>query len=71
MSYVPNTPAERAEMLLAAGMRCIEDLLTTIPQSVRLGRKLDIPAAKSELEVIHALETMADNNKPIIINRVQ
>lgn len=63
MSYVPNTPAERDEMLLAAGKKSMEDLLTAIPQSVRLGRKLDIPAAKSELEVINALEAMADKNK--------
>jgi glycine dehydrogenase subunit 1 len=63
MSYVPNTPAEREEMLLAMGKVCVEDLLVSIPQAVRLDRKLDIPAAKSEIQVMDELETMAEKNK--------
>ncbi|MEI6580140.1 MAG: aminomethyl-transferring glycine dehydrogenase subunit GcvPA [Eubacteriales bacterium] len=63
MSYVPNTPAEREEMLLAMGKTCVEDLLISIPQAVRFGRKLEIPSAKSEIEVMDALEAMAEKNK--------
>lgn len=63
MSYVPNTPAERQEMLLAMGKACLDDLLVSIPQSVGLNRKLEIPDAKSELEVMGELEAMAEKNK--------
>lgn len=62
MSYVPNTPAEQEEMLLAMGKVCIDDLLVSIPQPVRLNRTLDIPAAKSEIEITGELEASAKKN---------
>jgi len=63
MSYVPSTPEERAEMLLAMGKTCMDDLFVAIPQGVRLNRKLKIPAAKSEIEVMCELEAAAEKNK--------
>ncbi len=41
MSYVPNTSAEQQEMLRAVGAASIEDLLTPIPEAVRLKRPLE------------------------------
>ncbi len=63
MSYVPNTPAQREEMLRAMGKSSIEDLLASIPESVRLGRALNLPAAKTEFEVIDELTAIAGKNK--------
>lgn len=63
MSYVPNTLAQREEMLLAMGKTCLEDLFTAIPADVRVDGKLDIPGAQSEIEVLGTLEEMAGKNK--------
>lgn len=63
MSYVPNTPAQREDMLLAMGKTCLEDLFVSIPQSVRVDGKLDIPGAKSETEVLRSFEDMAEKNQ--------
>ncbi len=62
MSYVPNTPAEREAMLRAIGATTIEDLLTPIPDAVRLKRPLDLPAALRETDVRRALTGMAELN---------
>lgn len=43
--YIPNaSPTVKAEMLAAIGAESIEDLLVTIPDKLRLGRPLDLPA---------------------------
>ena len=63
MSYVPNTPTQRDEMLLAMGTNCLEDLFAGIPANVRVEGLLDIPGAKSEIEVLDAFEEMAGKNK--------
>lgn len=63
MSYVPNTPAQREDMLLAMGKTCLEDLFVSIPKSVRVDGQLDIPGAKSEIEVLNSFEKMAGKNQ--------
>ncbi|HZK39665.1 MAG TPA: aminomethyl-transferring glycine dehydrogenase subunit GcvPA [Clostridia bacterium] len=63
MSYVPNTPAQREDMLLAMGKTCMEDLFDSIPASVRVKGELDIPGAKSEIEVLGSFEEMAGENQ--------
>lgn len=63
MSYVPNTPAQREDMLLAMGKTCLEDLFVSIPESVRVESQLDIPGAKSEIEVLGSFEEMAGKNQ--------
>ncbi len=62
MSYVPNTSLEREDMLRALGKARIDELFRSVPPSVRLGRPLNLPAAKSELEVIGAFEKAAAGN---------
>lgn len=62
MSYVPNTPAERQEMLRAIGAESVEDLLTAIPEAVRLRRPLELPRALSEADVRRTLARMAGQN---------
>ena len=62
MSYVPNTPAEQQAMLRAIGATTIEDLLTPIPDEVRLKQPLNLPAALRETDVRRLLVGMAEQN---------
>ncbi len=61
-SYVPNTQAEREEMLKACGFNTIRDMYKDVPESVYLKDLLDLPEGKSELEVRRELEAMAAKN---------
>lgn len=62
MSYVPNTAAQREEMLKKMGMSRIEDLFTTIPKAVRLNSELKLPDAKTEFEVLDELTAISEKN---------
>src|SRR5262249_8117698 len=62
MHYVPNTEAEQREMLHAVGAETIEDLLTPIPEQIRLKRSLDLPPALSEPDVRRVLAGLAEEN---------
>lgn len=50
-SYVPNTPAEREEMLKAIGLESMDQLFADIPADLKLNRPLDLPAPMSEMEL--------------------
>ena len=50
-SYVPNTPAERKEMLKAIGLESMDELFGDIPEDLKLNRPLDLPAPMSEMEI--------------------
>ncbi len=63
MSYVPNTPEEQQAMLEHMGLSSIEDLLSAVPQDVRLQRPLDLPPALSEPDLKRLLMGMAAKNK--------
>ena len=54
MSYVPNTYAQREEMLAEIGKKCIDELFEAIPQDVRI-EKLNLPQGKTEFEVLSEL----------------
>ncbi|HZO89689.1 MAG TPA: aminomethyl-transferring glycine dehydrogenase subunit GcvPA [Chthonomonadaceae bacterium] len=68
-SYVSNTEADRAEMLAAIGVRSLEDLLTPIPESIRLKRDLNLPAALDEAAVIRHLQSLAAQNADLESHR--
>jgi len=46
-SYVPSTPAERQEMLEAIGLSSFAALYADVPESLRLGRELNLPGGMS------------------------
>lgn len=50
-------------MLKEAGFESFEDMLSVIPSEVRLGRELNIPEGKSELEVSREMKKIAAKNK--------
>lgn len=50
-SYVPNTVAERKEMLKTIGLNSMDELFGDIPEELKLARPLDLPAPLSEMEL--------------------
>jgi glycine dehydrogenase subunit 1 len=64
MPYVQHTAADQEEMLRVIGVRSIQDLFTAIPEAIRLGRRLDLPAGQSEYEVLKDLAALGNGNRP-------
>ena len=62
MTYIPNTDADRQAMMEAIGIGSVEELLTVIPNDVRLDGPLDLPPALSELELHDSMGEMASRN---------
>ena len=60
--YLALTDADREAMLEAIGVVSVADLFVDIPEQVRLGRELALPAAASELEVERELAELAERN---------
>ncbi len=62
MRYIPNSSAERAEMLKQIGLDSAAELFRSIPEELLLQRQLDTPAALSEIELLAGFERMAARN---------
>jgi len=58
MTFVPHTDRDRETMLAAIGAERLEDLFADVPEHVRFPA-LDLPAARSELEVERELVAVA------------
>ena len=63
MDFTPHTSDEVLEMLATVGVRDVDGLFAAIPQSVRLGRALDLPAGISEMEAVEDLARLAARNR--------
>ena len=62
MRYLPKSPAERQEMLAAIGVKSVEELFSTIPETYRLKKPLNLPGPLSEPEVIEYFRALAAEN---------
>jgi glycine dehydrogenase subunit 1 len=62
MRYLPKSPAERQEMLAAIGVQSVEELFSTIPETYRLKKPLNLPGPLSEPEVIEYFRARAAEN---------
>jgi glycine dehydrogenase subunit 1 len=62
VGYLALTNVDREEMLRTVGVSSVDELFADIPEEVRLGRPLDLPAAASEIEVERELAELADMN---------
>jgi glycine dehydrogenase subunit 1 len=60
--YTSATPRDRAAMLAAIGAGSAGELFEQVPEPLRLGRPLDLPAGMSEAEVNERLAALAARN---------
>src|SRR5881296_3181427 len=62
MRYIPNSPADRRQMLAEIGRDSIEQLFAGIPEKLRLRHLLDIPQALTEPELVEYFRRRAAKN---------
>jgi glycine cleavage system P protein (glycine dehydrogenase) subunit 1 len=60
--YTSATDRDREEMLAAIGAASVDELFEDVPEGVRLGRPLELPAGKPEAEVYERLAGLAERN---------
>ncbi len=61
--YLPHTDDDRAHMLKSIGVESFEELVSHIPQEIRV-KQLNIPEGLSELELTEHVRKLADRNVP-------
>lgn len=59
MRYIPHSEADIAQMLVSIGETNVEALFKSIPESLRLGRPLNLPDGLSEPELVSRLTQLA------------
>ena len=62
MPYLYNTSEDQRAMLEAIGIKSIDDLFAPIPDELKLGRSLMLPAALSEMELDRHMCDLAASN---------
>jgi len=67
MNYTPHTDEEIREMLTAIGVKSVDELFAVIPESLRPA-SFNLPAGKSEPEVVKHLRLLASRNSTSLIN---
>lgn len=60
--YLPHTEQDIKNMLDTIGLKSIDDLFNDVPESMRMKKELDLPKAKSEIEVRRIIGGMAAKN---------
>jgi glycine dehydrogenase subunit 1 len=61
MTYLPQTNADRAEMLAAIGVGRVEDLFHDVPAACRFP-EINLPEPLSEMEIMAELQAMSEEN---------
>ncbi|MFQ5844526.1 MAG: aminomethyl-transferring glycine dehydrogenase subunit GcvPA, partial [Planctomycetota bacterium] len=62
MDYCPHTDTDIREMLDAVGVSSVDDLFEPVPEALRRREPLDLPPARSELELTRELGAIAVRN---------
>jgi len=62
VDFAPHTDDDDREMLAAVGVDSIDDLFEPIPESVKLGRALDVPPGLDEVELSAHLRELASRS---------
>lgn len=63
MDFLPHTPEDDTTMLQAIGLASMDDLFEAVPESVRLGRDLDVGPALDEISLMSHLRGLAARSK--------
>src|ERR1700686_2801605 len=62
MRYLPKSPADRAAMLKAIGLRSVDELFAPIPAEYRLSRDLKVPRQMAESEIVEWFKERSREN---------
>jgi len=62
MPFIPNTEADRKEMLAQIGVAEFDELIANIPEQIRLKEPLNLPQALSEMDALKELKELALKN---------
>jgi glycine dehydrogenase subunit 1 len=68
MSYIPNSSKIRQRMLEEIGLKDFEEIIKSIPASLRLQRPLNLPPSLSEPELIDEVRSISKKNKIVEAN---
>lgn len=63
MPFIPNTDEDRKAMLKAIGVDNFEELISDIPENLRIKGELNLPEPLSEYEVLKELRKIAERNE--------
>ena len=63
MDFLPHTPEDDKAMLEAIGLDTMNDLFEAVPESVRLGRDLDVGESLDELSLMSHLRDLAGRSQ--------
>ncbi len=66
MDFTPHTDADVAHMLDTIGLTTVDDLFAHLPDGVRVIGDLDLPAGRSEPEVMAAVDSLAAGNADLV-----
>lgn len=66
MKYFPHTADDLQEMLKVVGVNSLEELYSEVPEELLYKGELDMPSAKSEVEVRRIIHDLADKNDCLI-----
>src|SRR5512140_1812073 len=61
MAFIPNTEADKAEMLKVIGVGSMAELFRDVPEQHRFP-ELILPPALSEIEILNELHALSDEN---------
>ena len=62
MSYISLSDKDKKEMLARLGLSSMKELFTSIPDSIKLNRDLNIPDSKTESELVSHFKDIANRN---------
>ncbi len=65
MKYLPNYGDEFNKILSEIGVKDADELFKSIPDDLKLKKPLDIPKAKSEIEVLKILNRLSENTASV------
>lgn len=66
MKYFPHTTDDIQEMLAVIGVKSLDELYAEVPEELKLHHELNIPEAKSEIEVRRIISALAEQNKRLV-----
>jgi glycine dehydrogenase subunit 1 len=64
VAYLPNNDDDRRQMLATVGVKSLDELFTTIPESLR-DPLIDLPEPLAEQDLVAQLEQLASDNRPL------